>query len=310
MNLAHLVNFEIQIAPLKLKQCAKSKSTNNWAVIVDSSAFWYNYRHSANVLSIYSNIKRLGIPDSNIILFLAEDIACNSRNKYPGIFFSNTNLKEHYNNLYVDEIEVDYRGSEVSVDNFIRLLTDRQDLSLPRSKRLLSDKNSNILIYMTGHGGEDFLKFRDNADLSSQEFADTVNHMYQLKRYNSILFIIDTCHAESMFTKIYSPNVVSIASSRRIEDSFSYSVDYDIGVYNIDRFSYHMNIFLENLTPEDSLEDLSRVCPTELCISTPVMASSSKISFKDIKVVDFFASQRHIDLTESVFDLNKYDIFM
>jgi glycosylphosphatidylinositol transamidase (GPIT) subunit GPI8 len=27
--------------------------TNNWAVLVDTSRFWFNYRHVANVLSIY-----------------------------------------------------------------------------------------------------------------------------------------------------------------------------------------------------------------------------------------------------------------
>lgn len=41
----------------------QSKHTNNWAVIVDTSRFWFNYRHAANVLSIYRSVKRLGIPD-------------------------------------------------------------------------------------------------------------------------------------------------------------------------------------------------------------------------------------------------------
>ncbi len=40
-----------------------SSHTNNWAVIVDTSRFWFNYRHAANVLSIYRSVKRLGIPD-------------------------------------------------------------------------------------------------------------------------------------------------------------------------------------------------------------------------------------------------------
>ena len=39
------------------------KHTNNWAVIIDTSRFWFNYRHAANVLSIYRSVKRLGIPD-------------------------------------------------------------------------------------------------------------------------------------------------------------------------------------------------------------------------------------------------------
>jgi phosphatidylinositol glycan class K len=58
--------------------------TSNWAVLVATSKYWYNYRHIANTLSFYRTVKRLGIPDSNIILMLAEDVACNPRNAYPG----------------------------------------------------------------------------------------------------------------------------------------------------------------------------------------------------------------------------------
>jgi glycosylphosphatidylinositol transamidase (GPIT) subunit GPI8 len=41
----------------------QSGHTNNWAVLVDTSRFWFNYRHVANVLSIYRSVKKLGIPD-------------------------------------------------------------------------------------------------------------------------------------------------------------------------------------------------------------------------------------------------------
>ena len=34
---------------------------------------------------------------------------------------------------------------------------------MPRSKRLLSDARSNVLVYLTGHGGDEFLKFQDQA---------------------------------------------------------------------------------------------------------------------------------------------------
>lgn len=39
---------------------------------------------------------------------------------------------------------------QVTVENFLRVLTGRVPPSTPRSKRLLSDDRSNILIYMTG----------------------------------------------------------------------------------------------------------------------------------------------------------------
>jgi len=65
-------------------------------------------------------VKRLGIPDSNIILMLADDAACNNRNKFPGNVYANPGQGL---DLYGDNIEVDYRGYEVTVENFIRLLT-------------------------------------------------------------------------------------------------------------------------------------------------------------------------------------------
>jgi len=42
---------------------------------VCASRYWFNYRHVANTLSMYRTVKRLGIPDSNIILMLADDMA-------------------------------------------------------------------------------------------------------------------------------------------------------------------------------------------------------------------------------------------
>ena len=55
---------------------AKAKHSTNWAVIVDTSRFWFNYRHAANALSVYHAVKRLGIPDERIVLMLAGQPAC------------------------------------------------------------------------------------------------------------------------------------------------------------------------------------------------------------------------------------------
>ena len=92
---------------------SKSRHTNNWAVLVDTSRFWFNYRHVANVLSIYRSVKRLGIPDSQIILMVADDMACNPRNPRPATVFNNANENI---NVYGDDVEVDYRGYEVKND--------------------------------------------------------------------------------------------------------------------------------------------------------------------------------------------------
>lgn len=157
----------------------RSTHTNNWAVLVDASRFWFNYRHVANVLSIYRSVKRLGIPDSQIILMIADDMACNARNPRPGQVYNNAN--QHIN-VYGDDVEVDYRGYEVTVENFVRLLTGRTQNGTARSKKLLSDAGSNVLIYLTGHGGDGFLKFQDSEEITSQELADGIQQMWEKKR--------------------------------------------------------------------------------------------------------------------------------
>lgn len=74
----------------------------------------------ANTLAMYRTIKRLGIPDSNILLMLADDVACNPRNAFPATVYANSGRQM---DLYGDSIEVDYRGYEVTVESFLRLLT-------------------------------------------------------------------------------------------------------------------------------------------------------------------------------------------
>ena len=78
----------------------------------------------ANTLAMYRTIKRLGIPDSNIILMLADDVACNPRNTFPATVYAETGRSL---DLYGEGIEVDYRGYEVTVESFLRLLTGTSD---------------------------------------------------------------------------------------------------------------------------------------------------------------------------------------
>ena len=111
---------------------------------------------------------------------------------------------------------------------------------MPRSKRLLTDDRSNIFVYMTGHGGDEFLKFQDSEEISAFDLADAFEQMWQKKRcavclvveydhqliserYNEIFFMIDTCQANTMYSKFYSPNILATGSSRIRENSYSVS---------------------------------------------------------------------------------------
>lgn len=216
--------------------------TSNWAVLVSTSRFWFNYRHLANVLSLYRTVKRLGIPDSQIILMLPDDMACNPRNAFPGTVYNNA---ARALDLYGENIEVDYRGYDVTVESFIRLLTDRLGPDVPRGKRLGSDAGSNVLVYMTGHGGNEFLKFQDAEEIGSWDLADAFAQMWEKRRYRELLFMIDTCQANTMYQRFYSPNIIATGSSAIDQSSYSHHADNDVGVAVIDRWTYYILEFLE-----------------------------------------------------------------
>ncbi|VDK85895.1 unnamed protein product [Litomosoides sigmodontis] len=251
--------------------------TNNWAILVCTSR--------------------------NIILMLADDMPCNARNPKPGTVY---NSKYERINLYGVEVEVDYRGYEVSVENFMRLMTGRVHPAAPRSKRLLSDHQSNVLIYLTGHGGDGFLKFQDSEELTNVDLADAIETMYQGNRYNEMLVIADTCQSESMYQKIYSPNVLATSSSRVGEDSLSYDVDQSIGVYIIDRYTQFTLEFLENevksLMTNRSMNDYFESCSKSKCLSTVgVRTDLYPKDPKRVRVTDFFGSSRIIrPITEKI----------
>ncbi|NXR97624.1 GPI8 transamidase, partial [Oxylabes madagascariensis] len=268
------------------EQFFRSGHTNNWAVLVCTSRFWFNYRHVANTLSVYRSVKRLGIPDSHIVLMLADDMACNPRNPKPATVFSHKNMEL---NVYGDDVEVDYRSYEVTVENFLRVLTGRIPPSTPRSKRLLSDDRSNILIYMTGHGGNGFLKFQDSEEITNVELADAFEQMWQKRRYNELLFIIDTCQGASMYERFYSPNIMALASSQVGEDSLSVK-------------------FLEESHPasQTNMNALFQVCPKSLCVSTP--GHRTDLFQRDpqkVLITDFFGSVRKVEITTETLSLDR-----
>ncbi|XP_029380991.1 GPI-anchor transamidase [Echeneis naucrates] len=284
-------------------QFFSSGHTNNWAVLVCTSRFWFNYRHVANTLSVYRSVKRLGIPDSHIVLMLADDMACNHRNPKPATVFSHKNMEL---NVYGDDVEVDYRGYEVTVENFLRILTGRLPPSTPRSKRLLSDDRSNILIYLTGHGGNGFLKFQDSEEISNVELADAFEQMWQKRRYNELLFIIDTCQGASMYERFYSPNLMALASSQVGEDSLSHQPDLAIGVHLMDRYTFYLLEFLEDIHPasKTNMNDLFKVCPKSQCVSTP--GHRTDLFLRDpgsVLITDFFGSVRKVELTMETINL-------
>eukprot|EP00948_MAST-09A_sp_MAST-9A-sp1_P001381 g1381.t1 len=298
----------------------KSSAHNNWAVLVDTSTFYFNYRHASNTLALYHTIRRLGIPDSNIILMLGDDAACNPRNPYRGTVFSDS---DHTFDLYGSDVEVDYSGSSVTVTTLLNLLTGRHEPGSPASKRLDSDANSNILIYLTGHGGDEFLKFRDAEIISGQDLDAAFLEMQNQQRYRKILFIADTCQAATLQTTFTASNVLAIASSRKGQNSYSYGTDYQLAVPVIDRFTkfshefFHKKYKINTGKGRRSIEKASlwefinwfndKALMSSIAVRTDLVDWFGKnvgheTILRKTKLIDFFGTATHQSAKHKIFD--------
>mmetsp|Transcript_23087 Transcript_23087/g.54470 ORF Transcript_23087/g.54470 Transcript_23087/m.54470 type:complete len:439 (+) Transcript_23087:381-1697(+) len=233
------------------KQLVPGNHTSNVAVLVSSSRYWFNYRHVTNALSMYHLLKRGGYSDDNIILMLADEIPCNSRNPFRGSIFSRGALGGEGDDLMAD-VEVDYAGTDVTVDAFLRVLLGRHlsgegdTPGLYRRTLPRLDENTNVLVYLTGHGGDNFFKFQDGEELMSHEVASVFSQMYEMRRYNEVLFIADTCQAFTMADQITAPNVFSVGSSLKGQNSYASHGDAEVGQSVIDRYSKSIKDFVDD----------------------------------------------------------------
>lgn len=229
-------------------------SEDTWAVIIGTSRYWYNYRHTSNPLNIYRALVARGIADSHIILGIAGDVTCGSANPMPGVILGDVNGTD----VYGCDVEADFTGDAVNVETILQVLTGRQPSYTTPSKRLLSGPNSNVLIYLTGHGGDGFMSIQDWETLSSGDVAAAIRQMEKQKRYGKLLLVADTCQAASMSELIDSPNVAFMGSSLKGESSYSINDNSFVGAPLSDRFSAFTLQFLNNnATVESTLGNLT-----------------------------------------------------
>lgn len=71
-------------------------------------------------------------------------------------------------------------------------------------------------------------------------------------RYHEMLFMVDTCQANTMYSRFYSPNIIATGSSEIDQSSYSHHADNDVGVAVIDRYTYYNLDFLETQVTEPS----------------------------------------------------------
>ena len=73
-----------------------------------------------------------------------------------------------------------------------------------------------------------------------------------MKRYNELLFVVDTCQAGTMFKRFNGlRNIIAVASSMKDENSYAHGTRNDIGLAVSDRFTRFLYEYLKSENAEE-----------------------------------------------------------
>ena len=119
--------------------------------------------------------------------------------------------------------------------------------------------------------------------------------------------MIDTCQANTMYSKIYSPNIIALGSSKLGQSSYSHHADSDVGVAVIDRFTYYNLEFLESQVNESSskktLGDLIDGFDESKIHSSPGLRydlyPGGEQAVRERLLMDFFGNAQNVEIESS-----------
>ncbi|KAL9226869.1 hypothetical protein vseg_002630 [Gypsophila vaccaria] len=169
-----------------------------WAVLIAGSNGYWNYRHQADICHAYQLLKKGGLKDENIVVFMYDDIAYNEENPRQGVIINSPFGSDVYAG-----VPKDYTGQHVTVDNFFAaLLGNKTALTGGSGKVVDSGPNDHIFVYYSDHGGSGVIGMPTYPYLYADDLIDTLKKKHALGSYKSLVFYLESCESGSMFEGI------------------------------------------------------------------------------------------------------------
>ena len=176
---------------------------------------------------------------------MAEYHACESRNAYPGeIVLSELGIILR---TCQDNIDINFQESDFHNYQLLDIFRGRKLNQFNGFRQLNSDKNSRIVVIITSHGGENFIKVRNFLVVLTDELNRTLNEMYIKGKYKEIIFVLDTCEGYTLYNHVNIPNIYFVSSSALGQKSQSYSYDENLMGPTVDKFHFLMYNMLTDI---------------------------------------------------------------
>ena len=176
---------------------------------------------------------------------MSEYHACESRNAYPGEIV----LSEFSDKIRTcqENIDISFQESDFHNYQLLDILRGRKLNQYNGFRQLNSNKDSKIIVLITSHGGENFIKVRNFLVVLSDELNRTLNEMYIKGKYKELVFVVDTCEGYSLYDHVKVPNIYFISSSALGQKASSYSYDENLMGPTVDKFHFLLYNSLKNI---------------------------------------------------------------
>ncbi|WJX09607.1 legumain [Trifolium repens] len=166
-----------------------------WAILLAGSNGYWNYRHQADVCHAYQILRKGGLKEENIIVFMYDDIASNVENPRPGVIINKPDGGDVY-----EGVPKDYTGADVHADNFYAaLLGNKSALTGGSGKVVDSGPNDHIFVYYTDHGGPGVLGMPVGPYLYASDLNEVLKKKHASGGYKSLVFYLEACESGSIF---------------------------------------------------------------------------------------------------------------
>lgn len=193
-------------------------SGTKWALLIAGSAGYGNYRHQADICHAYQLLKRGGLKDENIVVFMEDDIAYNPDNPYKGTIINQPHGEDVYHG-----VPKDYTGRNVSVNNFLGALKgDKASLFGGSGKVIESGPEDHVFVYYSDHGGPGILGMPNLPFLFANDIVDALKEKHSKKGYKELVFYLEACESGSIFEGLLPKNidVYATTASNAMESSW------------------------------------------------------------------------------------------
>lgn len=219
--------------------------TGNWALLVASSKGWANYRHQADVLAIYQQLKQAGYTDDRIILIAEDDIADNVSNPNKGV----VQVTIGGNNVY-EQVEIDYRMSELQAKDILAILSGEKSERLPVV--IESTANDNVFVFWSGHGVPGALCWNDDAyGIMGDQLDETFRRMKEKRSYRKLLMMVEACFSGGVMEQCRNiPGMLFVTATNGDETSKVDVFNGEMKVWMSNRFT---STFIEQITENKNI---------------------------------------------------------